>query len=157
MLLSRQRCVSVSPGQPYAHGTSNDWFPERVCLIILGRVSFTNNARIYNLEHRDVIEQFPDDYNSVHGPELTPTLLSDIFFLFALLRDRAEHDLCLVHDSRGDQSDRLDSLLEDRTLAWVGPGRENWNHVCDKCRVQKVIDGQTCAYFFFDCISPLRS
>ena len=149
--------MSVSPGQLYVHGTFNVGFLERVHLIILDRVSFMNNARIYNLEHRDVIEHFPDGYNSVHGPELTPTLLSDLFFLFALLRDRAERDLCLVHDSRGDQSDRLDPLLEDRTLAWVGPGRENWNHVCDKCRVQKVIDGQTCAYLFFGCRSPLRS
>ncbi|KAM5539485.1 hypothetical protein V8D89_006937 [Ganoderma adspersum] len=105
-------------------------------------VSFTNNARIYNLEHRDTIEQFPVGYDSVHRPELTPTLLSDVFFLFALLRDRAERNLCLVHDSHGDQSVCLDSLLEDRTLAWVGPGRDNWNHVCDKCRVCKVIDGQ---------------
>ncbi len=122
------------------------------------RVSFTNNARIYNLEHRDNVERFPAVYDSVHGPVLNPTILSDIFFLFALLRDHAERSLCLVHDSGGDQSDRLDPLLKDRTLAWVGPGRENWNHVCDKCRMHKVIDGQSCTFSFkLEIVCPLSA
>ncbi|TBU37062.1 hypothetical protein BD309DRAFT_1005086 [Dichomitus squalens] len=103
-------------------------------------VSFTNNARIYNLEHSDARERFPEAFRSIQ-PDLSPSLLSDLFFLFALLRDRDEEGLCLVHSSHGEQSDRLDALLQDRTLRWAGPGRENWDHVCNKCRLQKDVSG----------------
>ncbi|RPD55286.1 hypothetical protein L226DRAFT_468844 [Lentinus tigrinus ALCF2SS1-7] len=102
-------------------------------------VSFTNSARIYNAEHHEAIARFPEGWSV--QPSLTTVAVSDMFFLYALLRNRFERKTYLVVDRQGNQSERLDPLLVDRTRSMVGPAREGWNHVCNKCCSVKTIDG----------------
>ena len=48
----------------------------QVITYYLSRVSFTNNARIYNLEHHDLAADFPSSWDSIRI-ELTPLLVVD--------------------------------------------------------------------------------
>ena len=106
------------------------------------RVSFTNNGRIYNLEHSEARSTFPPHW-SVH-PDLTTSLVSDAFFLYSLLRDRTERHVPLVLDNEGTQSARLEPALLQRTASLVGPAREGWNHICKRCCAVKEENGQYC-------------
>ncbi|RPD69138.1 hypothetical protein L226DRAFT_548234 [Lentinus tigrinus ALCF2SS1-7] len=103
-------------------------------------VSFTNNARIYNLEHQESLATFPRSWSV--EPELLPTIASDAFFLFALLRNRMERRTHLVLSNNGDQSARLEPALLARNASMVGPAREKWNHICDKCCSIEEHDGE---------------
>ncbi|KAI0690725.1 hypothetical protein C8T65DRAFT_587708, partial [Cerioporus squamosus] len=96
-------------------------------------------ARIYNAEHRPAIARFPLNWSV--QPLLTTVAVSDAFFLYALLRNRAERQTYLVVESDGTHSERLDPLLVQRTESMVGPAREAWNHVCHKCCAVKTVDG----------------
>ncbi|EJF65881.1 hypothetical protein DICSQDRAFT_143244 [Dichomitus squalens LYAD-421 SS1] len=129
-------------------------------------VSFTNNARIYNHEHRTAIERFPSGW-SAEGPKLTAISVGDAFFLHALLHEQQERALPLVLPNIGDQSARLDPALVARTASFVGPGRPMWNHICDRCCAIKkendkavVMDGisigRPCCNVH-DCQEPLPS
>ena len=111
-----------------------------ICVVI--RVSATNNGRIYDLEHQDSRRHFPSDWSI--NPTLTSTLVWDAFFLFALLLDRIELGMSLVLSNQGDQTSRLDPALRERNQSMAGVGRENWNHVCNKCCASKIEDGKYC-------------
>lgn len=107
------------------------------------RVLFTNNARIYNLEHRQHIDRFPATW-SAHAAELSATLVSDTFYLYALLWNRHDRATHLVLDDRGTQSERLEPALVECTRSLVGPAREGWNHVCKRCCAVKRVGDQDC-------------
>ncbi|KAA1475663.1 hypothetical protein DENSPDRAFT_826307 [Dentipellis sp. KUC8613] len=104
-------------------------------------VSFSNNARIYNQEHAHTRQKFPAGWAN---PDLTPTVVADAFFILALLQEQKERGLYLELSNVGDQSDRLDHALRLRTISLVGPGRENWSHICDKCCAKRDEGGQFC-------------
>ncbi|KAI0739265.1 hypothetical protein C8Q80DRAFT_1112653, partial [Daedaleopsis nitida] len=110
-------------------------------------VSFTNNSRIYNLEHSNTNKspnawQFPRQW-APHQPELTTVLVSDTFYIYALLRDRSQRALHLVLNNHGNQASRLQPALIQRTASLVGPAREGWNHVCKRCCAVKNEGGHT--------------
>ncbi len=128
--------IDIALCDRFTNSTACAWyvltFSSCLCLYLpLVRVSFTNNARIYNLEHHIAIKRFPSNWSVI--PELSTTHVSDMFFIYGLLRDRARRALSLVLSNSGDQSARLDPQLRARTAAFVGPGRDGWNHVCDRC------------------------
>lgn len=95
-------------------------------------VSFTNNARIYNLEHTEAGTSFPSSWGNL--PQLTTKQVSDSFYIFALL---SHHDNLrstpLALSSMGDQSSRLEPTLQERNQYFVGPACPHWGHVCNKC------------------------
>ncbi|EIW52100.1 uncharacterized protein TRAVEDRAFT_136271, partial [Trametes versicolor FP-101664 SS1] len=97
-------------------------------------------ARIYNLEHAAALKRFPADWSN--DPTLTSILVGDAFFLLGLLHDKKERSQVLVLNNQGEQASRLDSALQARTASLVGPGRESWNHLCDKCCVTRNVNGQ---------------
>ncbi|KAI0316552.1 hypothetical protein OF83DRAFT_1060180, partial [Amylostereum chailletii] len=103
------------------------------------RVSATNNARISTLEHRVAEIHFSSHWPII--PTLT-TVVWDAFLFYALLRDHNERGTCLSFDNKGDQVTRLDAALRARNMLMVGPARENWNHVCDKCCATKEVNGE---------------
>lgn len=94
-------------------------------------MSATNNAQIYNLEHQASIESFPRYWSN--RPQLITTLVWDAFFFFALLRECNDRQEMLVLAEDGTQAERLKPALMARNTSYVGPGRENYNHVCNKC------------------------
>ncbi|TBU38024.1 hypothetical protein BD309DRAFT_1059390 [Dichomitus squalens] len=129
--------MSVCPG---SHDPQVTWHEKTVTDKLCDRftnltacawVSFTNNARVYNLEHCAAIECFPINWSV--RPELNASLLSDTFFIYGLLRDHARRASILAFSNTGDQATCLDPQLEARTAAFIGPSRDGWNHVCDKC------------------------
>ncbi|KAH9829417.1 uncharacterized protein C8Q71DRAFT_888422, partial [Rhodofomes roseus] len=100
----------------------------------------SNNAKIYQQQHWESEARFPLVWPV--KPRLDGPMVSDAFFLFALLRDHDEHGTLLVLTNDANHSVRLDSALRQRNLAMVGPGQEQWNHICDRCCARKV-DGDT--------------
>lgn len=103
-------------------------------------MSFTNNARLYNLEHEDILKRFPAGWSI--DPTLTSVLVGDAFFIHGLLRDKDGRCGTLVLHSQGNQAMRLDPALQERTALLVGPAREAWNHLCDKCCAARTVNGQ---------------
>ena len=95
---------------------------------------------IYNLEHRESLHIFPCLW-SVEA-DLLPTIACDAFFLFTLLRNRAKAQTHLVLSNRGNQSAQLEPALLAQNVSMVGPAREGWNHICDKCCSIKEKDGE---------------
>jgi hypothetical protein len=71
-------------------------------------------------------------------------MVSDAFFLSALLHDHDECNTSLILRNDVDHVTRLDLALRARNLAMVGPGQEQWNHICDRCCATKTVDGVTC-------------
>ncbi|KAH9834909.1 uncharacterized protein C8Q71DRAFT_710647 [Rhodofomes roseus] len=108
--------------------------------MVFAWVSGQNNAKIYQEQHWEAEAEFPLVWPIV--PRLDGPMVSDAFFLFALLRDHDEHETLLVLQNDTNQSIRLSSALLQRNTAMVGPGQEQWNHICDRCCAQKV-DGDT--------------
>lgn len=101
------------------------------------RVSASNNlnAQIYNLEYEHAAQLFPASWEYI--PELTTVLVWDAFFIYTLLQDCQELGRALVMSNEGEQAERLQPVLIERTARLVGPGREYWNHACDKCCYEK--------------------
>ncbi|KZT63110.1 hypothetical protein DAEQUDRAFT_229694 [Daedalea quercina L-15889] len=139
-----ERHRSYFNGVPRAlHVATHVFIEASVCQLftnatVCAWVSFTNNARIYNLEHEDACSHFPTAWSN--DPLLTTTIVSDAFFIFALLRDCHERATNLTLKNDGDQSTRLEAALHARTAALIGPGREGWNHVCERCCATKMDD-----------------
>lgn len=106
------------------------------------RVSGQNNAKIYQEQHWKAEAEFPLVWPIL--PRLDGPTVSDAFFLFALLRDHDEHGTLLVLQNDTNHSIRLDGALRQRNMAMVGPGQEQWNHICDRCCAQKVDGGVLC-------------
>ena len=78
-------------------------------------------------------------------PQLTALLVSDAFFISSLLQHHQKHATSLILSDIGDQASRLGPALEKRTKALVGPAREHWNHVCNKCCSTKIdSQGKVC-------------
>lgn len=42
-----------------------------------------------------------------------------------------------------DQASRIREALKARTVRLVGPGREHWGHICDKCFYSETVNGQS--------------
>ena len=144
MFTWRRLCVSDSPTTWYAHGEfiasfgslffDHNW--------IYHRVSATNNAAIYNLEHEGrarILTEWPAP------SQLTAELVWDGFFLNALLRECQESHRILELTEGG--SDRLNPALERRNIAMVGPGQDLWNHACNLCCSIEKRGGELSEYF----------
>ncbi|EIW62432.1 uncharacterized protein TRAVEDRAFT_114826, partial [Trametes versicolor FP-101664 SS1] len=104
-----------------------------------------------------ILKRFPAGWSI--DPTLTSVLVGDAFFIHGLLRDKDGRRGTLVLHSQGNQAMRLDPALQERTALLVGPAREAWNHLCDKCCAARTVNGQhgkPCCNFH-DCQEPLSS
>lgn len=111
------------------------------------RVSATNNARIYRMEHASKVQLFPKHWTTT--PILSPEIIWDAFFQFSLLCECDEQidngsPVSLIMTNSGEQADRLHAKLDERNKLMVGPGQEYWDHACDLCCEVKVTDGRQC-------------
>ncbi|KAI0732579.1 hypothetical protein C8Q72DRAFT_874195 [Fomitopsis betulina] len=102
--------------------------------------SASNNAKAYRILHQYAEACFPPGWSVL--PVLRGTIVSDAFFLFALLQDHDEHGTTLVVENI-EQSARIDQALAQRNEAIIGPGQELWSHICSRCCEQRTVDGNT--------------
>ncbi|KDQ52939.1 hypothetical protein JAAARDRAFT_183569 [Jaapia argillacea MUCL 33604] len=103
-------------------------------MMVTSWTSATNCSRLYNysLGRNSISDSLPSSWNR--------SLLMKIddvwngFFFHSLFLDCEERGttLELQHDAPT-QGLRLRPALQERNIRMVGPGQENWNHVCDKC------------------------
>ncbi|KAJ7211649.1 hypothetical protein GGX14DRAFT_564870 [Mycena pura] len=114
--------------------TSSDLCELFANMMVSAWTSSTNCARIYNMSISKQALQtlLPADWSlrfQMDGDDVF-----DSFFLHALILDHCEHGdiLELRHDAPS-QSERLRPALEARNAHMVGPGQEEWNHVCELC------------------------
>ncbi|KAI0078139.1 hypothetical protein K474DRAFT_1594658 [Panus rudis PR-1116 ss-1] len=103
-------------------------------------VSTTNSAKIYNNQHQAAIARFPAEWCK-YSPVLDGPKVLDVFFLLALLREHDEHDTPLVLRNDAPRDVRINIELEKRNSLMVGPGQEQWAHICKRCCAVQEVDG----------------
>ncbi|KAI0071820.1 hypothetical protein K474DRAFT_1651989 [Panus rudis PR-1116 ss-1] len=103
-------------------------------------VSTTNSAKIYNNQHQAAIARFPAEWCK-YSPVLDSPKVLDVFFLLALLREHDEHDTPLMLRNDAPRDVRINIELEKRNSLMVGPGQEQWPHICKRCCAVQEVDG----------------
>lgn len=138
--VSSSRCLWYAVGKPLSIASCLRW------LTYSRRLSAANNARIYISQHGDAHGRFPLHW-TISNHNLDGPMMADAFFLYALLCDHDEHThaspFVLRNDT--DHDTRIELALQARNQSMVGPGQEEWSHVCNRCcEIKMGADGQTC-------------
>ncbi|KAI0077530.1 hypothetical protein K474DRAFT_1684282 [Panus rudis PR-1116 ss-1] len=112
--------------------------------MVCGWLSAANNARIYNSQHADGDGRFPLHW-TISNHHLDGPMVADAFFLYALLRDHYEHTAApFVLRNDTDHDTRIELALRARNQSMVGPGQEEWSHICNRCcEIKTGADAQT--------------
>ncbi|KAL0057308.1 hypothetical protein AAF712_016055 [Marasmius tenuissimus] len=104
-------------------------------MMVTAWTSFTNCARIYN---EGLARNIPDlvsllPLNWPIALKITLEIVSDGFYIYALILDQHERGKTLLLDHGDQHKLRLNKALQERNLRTAGTGQEAWNHACDGC------------------------
>ena len=121
------------------------------------RTSATNAAEIYNHAERSHTLMAELDLNATLSLHLSTEQAWDAFFTYSLLVHHQEHGTFLELDHNApSHAERLRPALQARNLLMVGPGQEEWSHVCYLCCwVHTTADGETGGTSFMTFLSML--
>lgn len=119
--------IQVGDHQFVETGQVDRW----IGMMLLGWVSASNCAAMYNAQHRDATHHTPAGWE--FGETLTTNHVWDGFIIKSLLEDCQQHKRELVVPHSGHQNTRFTMAMSARNEAMILYGQPNILHYCDKC------------------------
>jgi hypothetical protein len=74
-----------------------------------------------------------EEFSWQYTLRMRDTNVMNVFFIYSLLLDKAEHNSCLILPHDEQQRVRIDVALSERNKEMEGIGQEACPHACDSC------------------------